>query len=83
MWSSLSDSKTEEKVGVKSCVPTTTSVYSGVSLKYYNSECNTLNSFGYCGIILKGRPKMFKNTMLIIFLFSLFISSNEYAYANE
>ena len=26
---------------------------------------------------------MFKNTMLIIFLFSLFISSNEYAYANE
>ena len=26
---------------------------------------------------------MFKNTILIIFLFSLFISSNEYAYANE
>ena len=27
--------------------------YSGVSLKYYNSECSTLNSFGYCRINLE------------------------------
>ena len=48
-----------------------------------NNLFHQLGAISYSGITSKGRSKMIKNTILIIFLFSLFISSNEYAYANE
>jgi hypothetical protein len=51
---------------------------SGVSLKYYNSECRTLNSFGYGGIILTDEITSQKYNHYLCF--SVKVRTNRFVY---
>ena len=51
---------------------------SGVSLKYYNSECRTLNSFGYGGIILTDEITSQKYNNYLCF--SVKVRTNRFVY---